>query len=118
MLFSGEQPIRFNRHTNKLYLDWNWGMAQVGEYLIVEGFVVIDPDTYLDIWNDRMLKRLTTAHIKKIWGNNMKKYGGMQLPGGVTLNGQQVYNEADAEIKELEQLIRDTYEEPPNFCIG
>jgi hypothetical protein len=118
MLFSGEQPIRFNRHTDKLYLDWNWGMASVGEYLIIEGFIIVDPDSYADVWNDRMLKRLTTAHIKRIWGNNMKKFGGMQLPGGITMNGQQIYNEADAEIKEIEQLIRDTYEEPPNFIMG
>ena len=118
MLFSGEQPIRFNRHTDKLYLDWNWGMASPGEYLIIEGYIIVDPDTYADVWNDRMLKRLTTAHIKRMWGNNMKKFAGMQLPGGVTMNGQQIYNEADAEIKEIEQLIRDTYEEPPMMALG
>lgn len=118
MLFSGEQPIRFNRHTNKMYLDMNWKMISPGEWIIIEGFVITDPDTYTDVWNDRMLKKLSTAYIKKVWGNNMKKFGGMQLPGGITLNGQQVYDEAVAEIKELEEETRLTYEAPPMFSIG
>ena len=118
MMFSGEQPIRYNRHTDKLYLDMNWANAQAGEWLIIEGFIIVDPTAYADVWNDRMLKRLTTAYIKRVWGNNMKKFGGMQLPGGVTMNGQQIYDEAVAEINEIEQLIRDTYEEPPNFIMG
>ena len=119
MLFSGEQPIRFNRHTNRMYLDWNWAQfATPGEYLIIEGYVIIDPDSYTKVYNDRMLKKYATALIKKQWGNNMKKFGGMQLPGGVTMNGQQVYEEAVAEIEKLEQLIRDTFEEPPQFLVG
>lgn len=118
MMFSGESPIRFNRHTDKLHLDMNWVNVEPGEWLIIEGFIVVDPTAYADVWNDRMLKRLTTAHIKKIWGNNMKKFAGMQLPGGVTMNGQQIYDEAVQEIAEVEQLIRDTYEEPPMFILG
>jgi len=119
LLFSGETPIRFNRHTNKLFIDWDWQTkVDTGEYIIVEGFVIIDPDAYNKTYNDRMLKKLATAYIKKQWGNNMKKFQGMQLPGGITMNGQQIYNEAVEEIKELEQLIRDTHSEPPNFIIG
>jgi hypothetical protein len=119
MLFSGEQPIRFNRHTNKLYLDWNWAQyATAGEYLIIEGYIIIDPNEYTKVYDDRMLKKYATALIKKQWGNNMKKFGGMQLPGGITMNGQQVYEEAVAEIDKLEQLIRDTFEEPPQLLIG
>ncbi len=119
MLFSGEQPIRFNRHTNKLYLDWNWAQyATAGEYLIIEGYIIIDPNEYTKVYDDRMLKKYATALIKKQWGNNMKKFGGMQLPGGITMNGQQVYEEAVAEIDKLEQLIRDTFEEPPQFLVG
>lgn len=118
MLFSGEQPIRFNRHTNRVYLDTNWAMLQPGEWIIAEGHVIIEPETYTKVYNDRMLKKLATAYIKKQWGNNMKKYGGMQLPGGITMNGQQIYEEAVAEITEIEQTIRDTYEEPPQFILG
>lgn len=119
MLFSGETPIRFNRHTDKLMIDWDWANdIQVGEWIIIESFIIIDPEQYTDVYNDRMLKKLATAYIKKQWGNNMKKFGGMQLPGGITMNGQQIYEEAVAEIKEIEDLIRDTYEEPPQFLIG
>jgi hypothetical protein len=118
MLFSGEQPIRFNRHTDKLYLDMNWTMNQPGEWLVIEGYIIIDPNSYPKIYNDRMLKKLATAYIKRQWGNNMKKFGGMQLPGGITMNGQQIYDEAVNEIQQLEDLIRDTYEEPPQFILG
>lgn len=119
LLFSGETPVRFNKHSNKLYIDWDWNYdIQVGEWIIIEGTIVLDPDEYNDVYNDRMLKKLATAYIKKQWGNNMKKFAGMQLPGGITMNGQQIYEEAVAEIKELEDLIRDTYEEPPQFLVG
>ena len=119
MLFSGEQPIRFNRHTDKLYLDWNWAQfATVDEYIIMEAYVIADPASYEKVYNDRMLKRLATAYIKKVWGNNMKKFGGMQLPAGIVMNGQQIYEEAVAEIKEVEDLIRATYEAPPAFLLG
>lgn len=118
MLFSGEQPIRFNRHTDKLYLDWNWGMANVGEWLVIEGYIIADPETYNKVYNDRMLKRLATAYIKRQWGANMSKFAGMQLPGGITLNGVQLFTDAQNEISLLEQEIRNTYEEPPQFILG
>lgn len=119
MLFSGETPIRFNRHSNKLYIDWDWEYdIDPGEWIVIEGFIILDPNTYTDVYNDRMLKRLATAYIKRQWGNNMKKFAGMQLPGGIQMNGQQIYEEAVAEIKEIEDLIRDTYEEPPQFLVG
>ncbi len=96
----------------------NWPMANVGEWLVIEGYIIVDPDTYSDVYNDRMLKKLATAYIKRQWGNNMKKFGGMQLPGGIMMNGQQIYDEAVQEIEALEQQIRDTYEEPPQFILG
>ena len=120
MLFSGEQPIRFNRHTNKLFLDWNWDQyaAEAGTYVIIEGYTIIDPNSFSKVYNDRLLKKLTTAYIKKQWGTNMKKFQGMQLPGGIMMNGQQIYDEAVQEIADLEQLIRNTHEEPPIFYTG
>ena len=118
MLFSGEQPIRFNRHTNKLYIDWNWAQYSAGEYVIIEQFYIADPNTYPRVYNDRMLKRLSTAYIKKMWGNNMKKFGGMQLPGGITMNGQQIYEEAVIEVKEVEDLIVSTHQFPAQFLVG
>lgn len=119
MLFSGEQSIRFNKHTDRLYIDWNWLEGVVaGDWIIIEAKVIVDPETYTDVYNDRTLKRLATAYIKRQWGNNMKKFGGMQLPGGVLMNGQQVFDEAVAEIKEIEDDIRLTFQEPPKFEIG
>jgi predicted transcriptional regulator len=119
MLFSGEQPIRFNRHTNRLYLDWNWVQySQPGEWIIIEGSVITDPEQYGKVYNDMMLKRLATAYIKRQWGANMSKFAGMQLPGGITLNGPQLYQQAIEEIKELEEQIRMTYESPPVFIMG
>lgn len=119
MLFSGETPVRFNRHSSRLYIDWDWDKKiDVDEWLVIEGFIVLDPNTYTKIYNDRLLKKLTTAYIKKQWGNNMKKYQGMQLPGGITMNGQQIYNEAVAEIADIETLIRNTHEKPPEFILG
>ena len=119
MLFSGETPVRFNRVNERLYIDWDWATdIQVGEWIVAEGMVIVDPDTYTKAWNDRLLKKLATSYIKRQWGNNMKKFGGMQLPGGVTMNGQQIFEEATREIESIEKDIRDTYEAPPGFLVG
>lgn len=119
MLFSGQSPIRFNKINNRLYVDQSWSSdVDVGEWMVVEAMVITNPDTYTKVWNDRMLKKLATAYIKKIWGNNMKKFGGMQLPGGITMNGQQIFEEALKEITEAEAEIRNTYEQPPIFLVG
>jgi hypothetical protein len=119
LIFSGQQPIRFNRITNKIYADWDWKTdVNVGEWIVIEAFVITDPAAYTKVWNDRMLKKLATAYVKKQWGNNLKKFGGMQLPGGITMNGQQIFEEAIAEIKEIEQYITDTYQAPPQFLVG
>lgn len=119
LLFLGEQPIRFNRHMDKLFIDLNWtNKVTVGSYLIIDCFQTLDPDTITDVYNDTWLKKYTTALFKKQWGENLKKFAGVQLPGGIMLNGQQIWNEAVEEIDDLEKLVRDTYEEPPQFEIG
>lgn len=111
-LLVGQQPIRFNRHTNRLYIDADWGKLPVGMWIVVEAYSVIDPDEYTDAWGDRWLARYCTALIKKQWGNNMKKFSGMQLPGGIQMNGQQIYEEAVAELKELEYEMINSYSLP------
>lgn len=119
MLFSGETPVRFNKINNRLYIDHDWmNDVDVGEWVVVEAMIVTDPDAYTKVWNDRMLKKLATAYVKKQWGNNMKKFAGMQLPGGVSMNGQQIFDEAMNEITQIEAQIRDTYEQPPAFLVG
>ena len=118
MTFNGEQPVRFNRTTNKVYIDIDKNKLTVGQHLVLEGYIIIDPDVCEKLYNDRLLKKLASLYIKRQWGANMKKFGGMQLPGGVTLNGKDTYDEAMNEILALETLIRNTYEEPPQFMVG
>jgi len=119
LIFTGETPVRFNRLTDKLYIDWDWDSdVAEGEFIIIEGYVITDPTTYTQVWNDRMLKKLTTAYIKRQWGQNMSKFDKMQLPGGVTMRGSEIRDEAVNEINLIEQEIRNTYEAPPGFLVG
>ena len=116
--FVGEQPLRYNRHMNRVYLDMDWIRVGMGGTLVVEAYKIVDPDVYKDAWNDRWLKLYCTAQIKMIWGNNLKKYGGMPLPGNVLFNGQKIYDEAIQEIKELEQRMIIDYGYPVTDMIG
>lgn len=119
LLFSGQTPIRFNKINNRLYIDQSWATdVDVGEWVVVEAMIITDPDAYIKVWNDRMLKKLATAYVKRQWGQNMSKFDKMQLPGGVTMRGVDIYTEAMADIKDAEQEIRNTYEQPPIFYTG
>lgn len=111
LMFTGEVPIRFQRHMQKVFIDWAWGESQVpvGTVAILECYTTINPDYYGRIFNDRWLKEYATELIKKQWGSNLKKFGGMQLPGGVTLNGDQIYKDAEEEIRRLEQDMENNY---------
>jgi hypothetical protein len=118
-LFVGKQSLRFNRHTNKLYIDMDWeGKVEVGEYIIVEGYQLLDPDTYTDVYNDRWLKQYSTALIKKQWGENLKKFEGLQMPGAVTFNGQKIWDEALEEITKLEEEMISSYSLPVTDMLG
>jgi hypothetical protein len=118
MLFVGEMPIRYNRHNNQVHIDDDWKRFSVGNWLVVEAYQVIDPDTYAEAWGDRWLQRYATALIKRQWGENMKKFQGMPMPGGMVMNGQQIYNEAVMEIKEIEDEIVHSYSLPCMDMIG
>ncbi len=119
LLFVGQTPIRFNRHSNKLFIDWGWGTSIVpGDVAIMEAYRIMDPDVYPDIWNDMFLKQYATQLIKRQWGENIKKLGNVQLPGGVFLNGKQIYDEAVKEIKNLEDRMVDTYSGPLEWQMG
>jgi len=115
----GEKPLRFNQHDNRLYIDMDWtNDLQVGEYLVIEAYRKLDPDTYTDVYNDIYLKRYTTALFKKQWGANLSKFGGVAMVGGVTLNGVEIYSQALQEIEKLETEIRSTFELNPAMMIG
>jgi hypothetical protein len=117
-LLVGQQPIRYTRHTDKLYVDMDWGKVRVGNYLIVEAYQIIDPDVYTDAWGDRWLALYATALIKKQWGTNLTKFSGLQLPGGVQFNGDKIYNDAYAEVEELEKEMLTSYSLPAHDMIG
>jgi len=114
LMFSGETPIRFQRHMQKLFIEWSWGTSQAPEGMIVvsECYANIDPSVYNRVCNDRWMKEYTTALIKRTWGNNLKKFSGLQLPGGVTMNGDKIYEEAVGEIEKLETEMQSEYGAP------
>ena len=115
----GEKPLRFNQHQNRLYIDMNWSNdITAGDFIIIECYRKLDPTTYTDIFNDIYLKRYTTALIKRQWGANLSKFEGVQMLGGVTLNGAKIFEEAQQDIEKLEEQIQLAYELPPNYMIG
>ena len=116
----GEKPLRFNQHDNRLYIDMDWtNDLQVGEYLVIECYRKLDPDSYTDIYNDIYLKKyVTEALIKRQWGANLSKFEGVTMIGGVTLRGADIYQQAQDEIEKLEENIRTTYEEFPHMIMG
>jgi hypothetical protein len=115
----GEKPMRFNQLSNRLYVDMDWGTdITAGEYLIFEVYRKVDPDTYTDLYDDLYLKRYTTALIKRQWGQNLSKFSGTAMLGGVTLNGPELFSSAIDEQSKLEEEIRLNYEEPPHMQQG
>ena len=118
-LFVGKQSMRYNRHVNRLYIDMDWEAKIVtGEYIIVEAYQKVDPETYSDVWSDRWLERYATALIKKQWGENLKKFEGLQMPGGLTFNGQRIWDEATEELTKLEEEMISSYSLPVSDMIG
>jgi hypothetical protein len=103
---NGPQTFRFNKLQSKLFIELNWGTeAKVDDWIVVECYRVLDPVEYTKVWNEAWLKHYTTALFKKQWATNIKKFSGIQLPGGVTLDGNALYDEAVGEIKELEDEL-------------
>jgi hypothetical protein len=118
-IFTGKKPIRYNRHTDKLFIDLDWDAdVTAGKYLVIECYLGVDGDTYPDMWSDRWLIAYCTQLFKRQWGTNMKKFGGIQLPGGITLNGEQVYQEAVDEIRRMEEEMISYNSAPLTNLIG
>ena len=115
---NGHQLFRFNRRQSRLYLDLNWESDVIlGDYIIAQGYRALDPAEFSKVWNESWLKHYVTALFKKQWATNLKKFSGIQLPGGVTLDGDKLYDEATTEIKELEDELS-TKSAPLDFFIG
>ena len=115
----GEKPVRFNQHQNRLYIDMDFGNdIDVGEFLIIECYRKIDPATYTDIFDDIYLKRYATALIKRQWGANLSKFKGVQLLGGVEMDGEGIYSQAQEELQKLEEEIQLAFETPIDYMVG
>ena len=117
-MFIGDTHLRFNRYVNKLYLDVDWRQkVKPGDWVVVEAQRVLNPADYSKIWSDRFLRDYATALVKKQWGQNLVKYEGVQMPGGVTLNGRAIYDEGNREVTQLEETIQSKFELPPEFLV-
>ena len=117
-LLTTQKQIRFNKRSDRLYLDIDWSSVSVGEYLIIDCYRALDPSSYSQVWNDSFLKIYLTALIKKQWGQNLIKFQGVKLPGGIEFNGRQIYEDGQKELDDIMEKMSSTYELPPLDMIG
>ena len=117
-LLTTQKQIRFNKRQDRLYLDIDWSSITDGEFLVIDCFRTLDPNDYARVFNDSFLKRYFTALLKKQWGQNLIKFQGVKLPGGVELNGRQIYDDAINDITIIREQMSSTYELPPLDFIG
>ena len=117
-LLTTDKAIRFNQRMDRLYLDIDWGSVSKDDYIIIDCFRALNPNDYSRVWNDSFLKLYLTALIKRQWGMNMMKFTGVKLPGGVELNGRQMYDDAEKDLEKIMEKMSNTYELPPFDMIG
>jgi len=117
-LLSTDKQIRFNKRQNRLYLDIDWQSKAKDTFLIIDCYRILDPNDFTKVWNDSFLKKYLTALIKRQWGQNLIKFQGVKLPGGVELNGRQIYDDAQKELDVIMEKMSNTYELPPLDMIG
>ena len=117
-LLTTEKQIRFNQRMDRLYLDIDWESMTVGDYVIMDCWTTLDPSDYNRVWNDSFLKRYLTATMKRQWGQNLIKFQGVKLPGGVELNGRQIYDDAEKDLEVIREQMSNMYEMPPLDMIG
>lgn len=120
MKLNGHPQVEFSRRQNRLYIHGDFADKDIkaGDYIIAEVYQIVDPDTHTSVYDDMWLKEYSTALIKQQWGANLIKFEGMQLPGGVSLNGRQLFDDAMQDIEKLRDRIRLEHELPPNFFVG
>jgi hypothetical protein len=118
-MFNPEKSIRFSKVSNRIYIDMDWSAdTETGDYLLIEAYAKLDPDTFTEIYNDRYLKEYVTALIKRQWGQNLSKFEGVQMVGGVSFRGVEIFQEANEEIQRIEERMLLEYELPIDFMIG
>ncbi len=117
-LLTTDNAIRFNQRMDRLYLDIDWGSVSAGNHIVIDCFRSLNPNDYARVWNDSFLKLYLTSLIKRQWGQNLIKFQGVKLPGGIELNGRQIYDDAQKEIDVIMEKMSNTYELPPLDMIG
>ena len=117
-LLVGQQPIRYNRRSNRLYIDMDWNRAPVGTYILVEAFQIVDPEVYQKVWSDRFLQKYATALIKQQWGTNLTKFQDIALPGGARFNAEKIYDDATREIEKMEATMTSGFTYPVSMMMG
>ena len=117
-LLTTEKQIRFNKRQDRLYLDIDWDSVTADDWLIIDCYRLLDPADYGRVWNSMFLKQYATALMKRQWGQNLLKFGGVKLPGGIELNGRQIYDDGQKDIDILIEKMSSTYELPPLDMIG
>lgn len=115
-MFRGQKGVRFNRKTDRVYIDLqDW---IVDQWIILEAWVALDPAQYTEVYSDEFVKQYACSLIKQQWGTNLKKFSGIQLPGGTTLNGKEIYDEATEELEKLQERLKSEFQLPPDFIVG
>jgi len=117
-LIEGKKPIRYNKTQNRLYIDLDWNRVAVNDYVVIDCYRALDPTEFTKIYNERFIKEYLTSLIKRQWGQNLIKFTGIKMPGGVEFNGRQIYDDALAELEKIESKMLSTYETPPLDFVG
>jgi hypothetical protein len=117
-LLTTDKQVRFNKRQNRLYLDIDWGAQSAGNYLVLDCYRILNPSEFTNVYNDSFLKRYLTALIKRQWGQNLIKFRGVKLPGGIEFNGREIYEDAERELDEITKRMSMDYELPPYDFIG
>ena len=117
-LLTTDKQVRFNKRQDRLYLDIDWGSQTANDFIVLECYRALDPASFTQIYNDSFVKKYLTALIKRQWGQNLIKFNGVKLPGGIELNGRQLYEDAERELDDIKQRMTMEYELPPLDFIG
>ena len=117
-LLTTQKQIRFNQRMDRLYLDIDWDGVTADDYFVIDCFRALNPADYAQVYNDSFLKKYTVALMKRQWGQNLLKFQGVKLPGGVELNGRQIYDDAEKDLEIIREQMSNMYELPPLDMIG
>jgi len=117
-LLTTDKQLRFNKRQNRLYLDIDWGAQTAGNFIVLDCYRILNPNEFTKVYNDSFLKKYLTALIKRQWGQNLIKFRGVKLPGGIEFNGREIYEDAERELENLKQVMALEHELPPYDFIG